>query len=67
MPTYFLELPILSIIQIEKALYEKKKIYLWYADKKGHKIRFDIELLTETAAAEVLAKIRFILFARKSK
>ncbi len=55
-----LEIPLKSIIQIERAIYDDKRVYIWYWGKTGEKQRVVFEMEEVVFATELLAKIRFI-------
>ena len=55
------EILVKSIVQIERAIFDNKRFYIWYLDLKKTKVRTDFELTSETLVTELIAKIRFIL------
>jgi len=54
------EVSLRNIIQLERGLYDDKKLYIWYIDKKDKKQRAVFQLEDIQSATELLAKIRFI-------
>jgi len=52
-----LRIPLKIVNRIEKAIYNSKKLYIWYEEKK----RIDIEFKKETEIAKVLSKGKFLL------
>lgn len=57
---HIFEVPIKMILQIERGVFDKNKIYLWYLDKKTFKSRVDFQLQDESLTNEILARIKFI-------
>ena len=53
------------MIDIQKAIYAKEKLYLWYVDAKNFKTRVDLEFKAEVVAAELFTKLKYILEAEK--
>jgi hypothetical protein len=46
-----------TVDRIERAIYNPKKLYVWYEGKK----RIDVEFKREAETAKVLSKIKFLL------
>lgn len=48
-------------MDVKSAFFNKKRIYVWYKDCSNKPQRIDIEFNTESNAAEVISKIKYML------
>ncbi len=55
-----LDIPLKTIGRIERAIYNEKKVYIWYTSKCGKKPRATLELEDVASTNQLLAEIRFI-------
>ena len=60
-------IPIKNITRIEKALYDDKKIYLWYNVSQGKNSRVDIEMSSNSATSDLISRILYISKTIKCK
>ena len=49
------------VCQIEHAIYNNKKLYVWYMNGPQIKKRIDIEFEDGSSAAEVISKIKYVI------
>lgn len=53
-------IPLKSVVQLERAMYDDKKFYMWHKEKSGTKARTVFELDETSSATELIAKIKFV-------
>ena len=54
-------IPVTKIERIEFAIYNDKKLYIWYVTKDNEVERVNIEFQDQFAAISVLRRLRYIL------
>ena len=60
-------MPIKSIARVEKAIYDQRKLYIWYVDSRNKSARVDLETFDIAVTSEIIARIQFVSKSIKCK